>query len=43
MHVEHTLNLRKDISRLGIAPCTTMYWFSETAKADRDRLAARSA
>ena len=32
MDVEHTLNLRKDISRLGIAPCTTMYWFSETAK-----------
>ena len=32
MDIEHTLNLRKDISRLGIAPCTTMYWFSETAK-----------
>ena len=32
MDIEHTLNLRKDVSRLGIAPCTTMYWFSETAK-----------
>ena len=32
MDIEHTLNLRKDISRLGIAPVTTMYWFSETAK-----------
>ena len=32
MDIEHTLNLRKDISRLGIAPLTTMYWFSETAK-----------
>ena len=32
MDIEHTLHLRKDISRLGIAPLTTMYWFSETAK-----------
>jgi glucans biosynthesis protein len=32
MDIEHTLNLRKDIERLGIAPITTMYWFSETKK-----------
>jgi glucans biosynthesis protein len=32
MDVEHTLNLRADIDRLGIAPLTTMYWFSETVK-----------
>ena len=32
MDIEHTLNLRRDVSRLGIAPLTTMYWFSETAK-----------
>ncbi|UDL95868.1 glucan biosynthesis protein D [Lichenihabitans sp. PAMC28606] len=32
MEIEHTLNLRKDIARLGIAPLTTMYWFSETKK-----------
>ena len=32
MDVEHTLNLRQDVSRLGIAPLTTMYWISETAK-----------
>ncbi len=34
MAVEHTLNLRRDVERLGIAPLTTMYWFSETAKPD---------
>ena len=33
MDIEHSLHLRKDVSRLGIAPLTTMYWFSETAKA----------
>ncbi len=32
MEVEHTLHLRRDVTRLGIAPLTTMYWFSETAK-----------
>jgi glucans biosynthesis protein len=32
MEIEHTLNLRKDIARLGIAPLTTMFWFSETVK-----------
>lgn len=32
MDIEHTLNLRQDVSRLGIAPLTTMYWFSEAAK-----------
>ncbi len=30
--VDHTLNLRQDVERLGIAPVTTMYWFSETEK-----------
>ncbi len=32
MDIEHTLNLREDIERLGIAPLTTMYWFSEAVK-----------
>ncbi len=32
MAIDHTLNIRKDIARLGIAPITTMYWFSETVK-----------
>lgn len=32
MDIEKTLFLRKDVSRLGIAPLTSMYWFSETAK-----------
>jgi len=32
MDIEKSLFLRKDISRLGIAPLTSMYWFSETAK-----------
>lgn len=33
MDVETTLFLRKDVGRLGIAPATSMYWFSETVKA----------
>ena len=32
LSVEHTLNLRQAVERLGIAPLTTMYWFSETVK-----------
>jgi len=32
MNIESALFLRKDIERLGIAPLTSMYWFSETAK-----------
>ena len=32
MEVESALFLRKDISRLGIAPMSSMYWFSETIK-----------
>ena len=32
MDIEHTLHLRKDVARLGIAPLTTMYWYSETMK-----------
>ena len=32
MDIEHTLHLRKDVARLGVAPLTTMYWYSETAK-----------
>lgn len=31
--VETSLFLRKDVARLGIAPATSMYWFSETVKA----------
>lgn len=33
MEVETALFLRRDIGRLGLAPLTSMYWFSETAKA----------
>ena len=32
MDIEQTLCLRADIARFGIAPCTSMYWFSETRK-----------
>ena len=32
MEVEARLFLRQDIVQLGVAPMTTMYWFSETAK-----------
>jgi glucans biosynthesis protein len=30
--VEKALYLRRDVARLGIAPLTSMYWYSETAK-----------
>lgn len=33
MEVEQALWLRKDVERLGIAPLTSMYWYSETRKA----------
>jgi periplasmic glucans biosynthesis protein len=33
MEVEARLFLRRDVGRLGIAPLTSMYWFSETVKA----------
>jgi glucans biosynthesis protein len=32
MEVEPAIFLRKDVERLGIAPATSMYWFSETKK-----------
>lgn len=32
MDVEAQLHLRRDVARLGLAPLTSMYWFSETAK-----------
>ena len=32
MEVEAQLHLRRDVARLGLAPATSMYWFSETAK-----------
>ncbi|TAN14149.1 MAG: glucan biosynthesis protein D [Burkholderiaceae bacterium] len=32
MDIEAHLFLRRDVQRLGIAPLTSMYWFSETAK-----------
>jgi glucans biosynthesis protein len=32
MDVEVSLHLRRDVDRLGIAPLTSMYWFSETLK-----------
>jgi len=33
MDIECALFLRKDVKRFGIAPATSMYWFSEKAKA----------
>ncbi|MBK1665457.1 glucan biosynthesis protein D [Rhodospirillum rubrum] len=33
MDIEQALFLRADITRFGIAPLTSMYWFSETRKA----------
>lgn len=33
MDIDCALFLRRDIARLGIAPATSMYWFSEKAKA----------
>jgi glucans biosynthesis protein len=32
MDIEKALYLRRDVARLGIAPLTSMYWYSETAK-----------
>ena len=32
MEVDQSLHLRRDVVRLGIAPLTSMYWFSETVK-----------
>ncbi len=32
MDIDQALFLRKPVSRFGIAPLTSMYWFSETAK-----------
>jgi periplasmic glucans biosynthesis protein len=32
MDIEANLFLRRDVSQLGIAPMTSMYWFSETLK-----------
>ncbi len=34
--IEAALFLRKDIKRLGLAPLTSMYWFSETEKRRRE-------
>jgi glucans biosynthesis protein len=33
MDIEAAIFIRRDIARLGIAPITSMYWFSETVKA----------
>jgi glucans biosynthesis protein len=33
MEIDQSLFLRRPVSRLGLAPLTSMYWFSETAKA----------
>lgn len=34
MEIEKALFLRSDVARIGIAPMTSMYWFSETRKAE---------
>ncbi len=33
MEIDSALFLRRDVARLGLAPLTSMYWFSETEKA----------
>lgn len=37
MTVKSTLFIRKDIKRLGIAPLTSMYWYSESDRVRADR------
>ena len=32
MEIESAIHLRKDVARLGIAPLTSMFWYSETVK-----------
>jgi glucans biosynthesis protein len=32
MDIDQSLYLRRDVSRFGLAPVTTMFWFSETVK-----------
>ncbi|MBB5392276.1 MULTISPECIES: glucan biosynthesis protein [unclassified Herbaspirillum] len=32
MEIDKSLFLRRDVARLGLAPATSMYWFSETVK-----------
>lgn len=32
MDIEQTVHLRRSVERFGLAPLTSMYWFSETAK-----------
>lgn len=32
MNIDQSLHLRQDVTRFGLAPLTSMYWFSETAK-----------
>ena len=32
MDIDAALFLRKPVERLGVAPLTSMYWFSETVK-----------
>ncbi|ACB96995.1 glucan biosynthesis protein [Beijerinckia indica] len=32
MHVDQTLSIRKPVTRFGLAPLTSMFWFSETVK-----------
>ena len=41
MDIEAPLFMRQDVARLGLAPLTSMFWYSETVEADGDRLAAR--
>ena len=32
MDIDSTIHLRRDVARLGIAPLTSMFWYSETVK-----------
>ena len=42
MNVHCDLFFRADISRLGIAPLTSMYWYGENERRQSGRLAARN-
>ena len=43
MDIQTTMFTRAQVSRFGIAPLTSMYWYSETKKETGDRLAPRGA
>ena len=41
MDIESTIFMRQEVSRLGIAPLTSMYWYSEKSKHDAPSIGGR--